>query len=51
MTKESEKKFLEQLKAIKDLHPQSEEFAKLLSRYDLPFTTVQAIRILKGIVN
>lgn len=46
---EKEKKFLEELRKIKDLHPSSPKFAKLLSKYDLPFSTREAIKILKGI--
>lgn len=47
MNEQNSKKFLEELKKIKDLHPSSPEFAKLLSRYDLPFSTREVIKILK----
>ena len=49
MNEQNSKKFLEELKKVKDLHPNSPEFAKLLSRYDLPFSTREAIKILKKI--
>lgn len=49
LSKINEEKFLKELKSIRDLHPQSEKFAKLLSKYDLPFTTREAIKILKKI--
>ncbi len=49
MNEATTKKFLKELKEIKDLHFSSPKFAKLLSKYDLPFTTKEAIKILKKI--
>lgn len=47
--KNSLEAFFEELERIRDFHPSSPEFAKLLSKYDLPFSTIEAIRILKRI--
>lgn len=47
--KKSLEMFFEELERIRDFHPSSPEFAKLLSKYDLPFSTREAIKILKKI--
>jgi F0F1-type ATP synthase delta subunit len=49
MNKKNLEKFFEELEKIRDFHPSSPEFAKLLSKYDLPFSTREAIKILKKI--
>jgi len=49
MNKKNLEKFFEELERIRDMHPSSPEFSKLLSKYDLPFSTKEAIKILKKI--
>lgn len=49
MNKKNLENFFEELERIRDFHPSSPEFAKLLSKYDLPFSTREAIEILKKI--
>ena len=50
MTKKEEQKFFEELFKIRDLHYANPAFAKLLAKYNLPFSTRQAIKILKKII-
>lgn len=47
LSKINEEQFLKELRQIRDLHHSNPLFAKLLSKYDLPFTTREAIKILK----
>lgn len=48
MNNETEKKFIEELKSIRNFHHASPVWSSLLNKYPLPKSTVQAIKILKG---